>query len=89
LFSNHLTGQDTLHVDVCDKDPLKEDNIASLQIDLRDLYEKRICLWNQNLIYFFFFLLDHIDNWYSLPSTFGHSSAGEIHLIIEYQPLEI
>ncbi len=54
MFSNHLTGQDTLHVDVCDKDPLKEDYIASLQIDLRDLYEKRICLWkNENSIDFF------------------------------------
>jgi len=87
LFRNHLTGQDTLHVDVCDKDPLKEDIIGSFIIDLRDLYEKRISLLNQNLIYVFF--LDHIDNWYNLPSRFGHSSNGEIHLILEYQPLAI
>jgi hypothetical protein len=36
-----------------------------------------------------FFFLDHIDKWYNLPSRFGHSSNGEIHLILDYQPLQI
>jgi Ca2+-dependent lipid-binding protein len=41
-FSNHFQGQDILHIDVYDEDTIKNDNIGSLQIDLRDLYEKRI-----------------------------------------------
>ncbi len=41
-FSNHVQGQDTLHVDVYDNDTIKNDKIGSLTIDLRDLYEKRI-----------------------------------------------
>ena len=40
LFSNHLRGQDTLHVDVYDEDSVKDEKIGSLKIDLRDLYEK-------------------------------------------------
>ncbi|CAF3093897.1 unnamed protein product [Rotaria socialis] len=31
----------------------------------------------------------HIDNWYNLPSRFGVSSNGEIHLILDYQPLQL
>ncbi|CAF1189291.1 unnamed protein product [Rotaria sp. Silwood1] len=30
----------------------------------------------------------HIDNWYNLPSKSGESSHGEIHLILDYQPLQ-
>ncbi|CAF0970901.1 unnamed protein product [Rotaria sordida] len=31
----------------------------------------------------------HIDNWYNVPSKFGRSSNGEIHLILDYQRLKI
>ncbi len=40
LFSNHLSGQDTLHIDVYDEDSLKDEKIGSFKIDLRDLYDK-------------------------------------------------
>lgn len=42
-FSNHLYGQDTLHVDVYDKDLIKNDKIGSLVINLKDLYEQSMC----------------------------------------------
>jgi len=35
-----------------------------------------------------FFFLGHIDNWYNLPSRFSINSHGEIHLILDYQPLK-
>jgi len=40
FVSNHLTGQDKLHVDVYDKDSLKDDKIGSVTIDLQDLYQQ-------------------------------------------------
>jgi Ca2+-dependent lipid-binding protein len=40
LFSNHCHGQDILHLDVYDKDLIRNDQIGSVQIDLHDLYEK-------------------------------------------------
>lgn len=39
-FSNHLHGQDILHVDVYDEDSVKDEKIGSVQIDLHDLYDK-------------------------------------------------
>jgi Ca2+-dependent lipid-binding protein len=39
LFSNHLSGQDTLHVDVYDEDSVKNEKIGSVQIDLHPLYD--------------------------------------------------
>ncbi len=40
IFSNHLTGQDDLHIDVYDEDSVKDEKIGSIKIDLRDLYQK-------------------------------------------------
>jgi Ca2+-dependent lipid-binding protein len=57
LFSNHLKGQDTLHIDVYDKDTFVNDKIGSLQIDLQDLYVKGIFLWNKNLFFLFKFIV--------------------------------
>jgi Ca2+-dependent lipid-binding protein len=42
ISSNHLKGQDILHVDVYDKDLIFDDKIGSVQIHLQDLYQKRI-----------------------------------------------
>ena len=42
LFSNHLQGQDILHIDVYDKDTIKNDKIGSSIIDLNSLYQKSI-----------------------------------------------
>jgi Ca2+-dependent lipid-binding protein len=39
-FSNHLSGQDILHVIVYDEDSVVNEKIGSIQIDLNDLYEK-------------------------------------------------
>ncbi len=39
-FSNHLSGQDILHVDVYDEDSVKNEKIGSVKIDLHQLYEK-------------------------------------------------
>jgi len=40
MISNHLRGQDNLHVDVYDEDSIKNEKIGSVKIDLRDLYQK-------------------------------------------------
>ena len=40
VFSNHLVGQDILHVDVYDEDSVKDEKIGSIQIDLNDLYTR-------------------------------------------------
>lgn len=40
MFSNHLSGQDTLHIVVYDQDSMKDEKIGTLKIDLRDLYQK-------------------------------------------------
>lgn len=40
FLSNHLTGQDNLHIDVYDQDSLKDDKIGSANIDLNDLYRQ-------------------------------------------------
>jgi Ca2+-dependent lipid-binding protein len=40
LFSNHFKGQDTLHIDVYDEDTITDEKIGSVQIDLKDLYQK-------------------------------------------------
>ncbi|CAF1216345.1 unnamed protein product [Adineta steineri] len=43
---NHLTGQDTLYIDIYDKDSVKDEKIGSIHIDLHDLYNKgRIDNW--------------------------------------------
>jgi len=42
LFSNHLKGQDILHIDVYDKDLIFDDKIGSVQINLQELYDKGI-----------------------------------------------
>ena len=39
-FSNHLHGQDTLHIDIYDKDLIFDDKIGSVKINLQDLYKK-------------------------------------------------
>ena len=39
MFSNHLHGQDTLHIDVYDQDTVKDEKIGSVKIDLKDLYQ--------------------------------------------------
>ena len=39
-FSNHLQGQDILHIDVYDEDSIKDEKIGSVKIDLKDLYQK-------------------------------------------------
>ena len=38
-FSNHLYGQDILHVDVYDEDSMKDEKIGSVQINLQQLYQ--------------------------------------------------
>jgi hypothetical protein len=85
-----LRGQDTLHIDVYDKDTFINDKIGSLEIDLQDLYAKGIFLCVIKIFSFYYnlLLLGHIDNWYNLPSRFGKSSHGQIHLILDYQPLK-
>ncbi|CAF0894289.1 unnamed protein product [Adineta steineri] len=35
------------------------------------------------------FVKHNSDKWYDLPATYGKSSHGKIHLILEYQPLII
>jgi Ca2+-dependent lipid-binding protein len=40
LFSNHLKGQDTLHIDIYDEDTVEDEIIGSIQIDLLDLYQR-------------------------------------------------
>lgn len=39
MFSNHLTGQDTLQVHIYDEDQIKDEKIGSVIIDLHQLYE--------------------------------------------------
>ncbi len=39
ISSNHLKGQDILHVDVYDEDSVKNEKIGSVQIDLHPLYD--------------------------------------------------
>ncbi len=41
------------------------------------------------VFYLEFFSLGHIDNWYNILSKFRSSNHGEIHLILEYQPLKV
>ena len=91
LFSNHLRGQDILHIDIYDKDLIFDDKIGSLQIDLHELYTKSILFVNLVLVSFSlkFMLLVHIDDWFNLLSRFGKSSHGELHLILDYQPLQL
>ena len=72
FFSNHLTGQDQLHVDVYDQDSIKDDLIGSVTIDLRDLYSK-----------------GHLDRWFDILGKHHSSSHGQIHLILDYQRLQI
>ena len=40
LFSNHIKGQDILHVDVYDEDLIFDDKIGSVKINLQELYAK-------------------------------------------------
>ncbi len=55
LFSNHLYGQNILHVDVYDEDSVKNEKIGSIQIDLHELYEKS--LFQRKIIYSIDFIL--------------------------------
>jgi hypothetical protein len=48
LFSNHLPGQDILHIDANHEDTIIDNKIGSSQIDLRDLYHNGIFLLNGN-----------------------------------------
>ncbi|CAF1062726.1 unnamed protein product [Adineta steineri] len=86
---NVLNGQDILFVDVCDKDTIRHDKIGSLEIDLRDLFVKCIFFYIQKKPNIYLFFLDNSDKWYDLPATYGKSSHGKIHLVLEYQPLII
>lgn len=38
--------------------------------------------------FFYFLFVEHIDNWYNLTSKFSVVSRGQIHLILDYQPLK-
>ncbi len=74
-----------------DKDLIFDDKIGSVKIYLQDLYQKGFQI---NDLFFFektvvFVLLGHIDNWYNLLSSFGISSHGQIHVILDYQPLKL
>jgi Ca2+-dependent lipid-binding protein len=40
IFSNQLSGQDILHVNVYDEDSVINEKIGSIQIDLHELYNK-------------------------------------------------
>ncbi|CAF1370288.1 unnamed protein product [Adineta ricciae] len=40
FFFNHFYGQDTLHLDIYDKDAIKDEKIGAVQIDLHQLYLK-------------------------------------------------
>jgi len=53
--SNHLNGQNILHVDVYDEDSVKNEIIGSIQIDLHELYEKS--LFERKIIYSIHFIL--------------------------------
>ncbi|CAF0809665.1 unnamed protein product [Adineta steineri] len=37
--NNHLKGQNILHVDVYDKDRIRDDRIGSIEINLEELYD--------------------------------------------------
>ena len=90
-FSNHLHGQDFLHIDVYDKDLIFDDKIGSVKIDLTNLYKKGFddffCFPWKN--HFLIICLGRLDNWYELTSKFSGSSRGQIHLILLYQPLKL
>lgn len=87
-FRNHLYGQDILHVDVYDEDSVKDEKIGSVRIDLRDLYEKGSMRFFGKIL-FKDFLLGHIDQWFELTGKSTLHSHGQIHLILDYQPLKI
>jgi Ca2+-dependent lipid-binding protein len=40
LNSNHLHGQDILHIDIYDEDFIFDDKIGSVEINLQELYLK-------------------------------------------------
>ncbi|CAF1446176.1 unnamed protein product [Adineta steineri] len=84
LVLNHLKGQDFLYVDICDKDPLKDDIIGSIKIDLSDLYEtNHIDNW------FTIPAKDEKKSKRGKKSKVGTKSCGELHLIFDYQPLKV
>ena len=54
FFSDHVKGQDILHVGVYDKDLIFDDKIGSIKIDLQELYRKGFVYFH--LIYLEFVL---------------------------------
>ena len=86
IFSNHLYGQDTLHLDIYDKDTIKDEKIGSVQIDLHQLYLKGCSSYPrlEVLFNFLIFFVGHIDDWFDILDT-----QGQIHLVLHYEKLEI
>lgn len=87
LFRNHLNGQDLLHVDVYDEDSVKDERIGSVRIDLHELYEKGSIDSKRRFIRMIF--IGHIDEWFELTGKSNLHSHGQIHLILDYQPLKV
>lgn len=92
-FSNHLKGQDILHVDVYDEDTIKNDKIGSIQINLKHVYDQGLLQYGIYKFYSEFFFrkqtIGHIDNWFIIQDDFGVKPHGEIHLILHYEKLQI
>lgn len=84
-----MHGQDILHVDVYDEDYIFDDKIGSAKVNLHELYEIGK---NEGFAFFlnseFVFFVGHVDHWYDLRSKFGGSSHGQVHLVLDYQPLK-
>jgi hypothetical protein len=89
LFSNHLYGQDILHVDVYDEDSVKDEKIGSVLIDLHQLYQSGLV--NKAFFFwiFFYLLIGHIDEWFDLPGKSASTSYGQVHLILDFERLRV
>ena len=89
-FSNHLHGQDTLHVEVYDEDSVRNEKIGSIGINLNDLYEKGSLFscprWESC---HFSSFPGHLDQWYELSGKFSLRSQGQIHLILDFERLKV
>lgn len=88
-FSNHLSGQDTLHVDVYDEDSLKDEKIGSVHVNLNDLYEKGSFGSSMRSSFLISDLLGHLDQWYDLAGKLSIRSQGQIHLILDFERLKV
>ncbi|CAF3763944.1 unnamed protein product [Rotaria sp. Silwood1] len=72
-FSNHLTGQNILYIDVYDEGIVKNHKIGSVEIDLNDLYRQgHIDDW-----------------FYIIGDKYEVKSLGEIHLNLHYEKLQV